>query len=470
MQALERPEISNFIGGFTPHAVIVTLGFYATFDTSWYLVNHPLLTIGRGSTSPTKALHSKTPKCSGRQSSTERPTPIEIFNHELSTSLIYNEDVPLMFSEPSQLNPLPLPPGLNERHVTHSASELTYNIIEAGSKGRPLILLLHGFPEMAYSWRKIMPGLAEAGYYTVAVDQRGYGRTTGWDTSSFEHVDLRSFSVTNLIRDMVVLVHALSYQEVHCVVGHDFGAVSASLCALARPDFFHKVVLMSHPFKGSPKLPLGTDVCNSKSHIHEDLAHLPEPRKHYKWYYSMAGANPDMSPAKGLREFLRGYFYLKSADWSGNKPHTLKAWTASQLAKMPYYYIMPLHAGMRESITQQLDGGEHKSCSWLPNSELEVYAQEYARTGFQGGLNWYRVQTDPTNMRDLDMFAGKKIEVPCLFISGAKDWGIYQEPGVVEEMAEVCTDFRGVRMIEGAGHWVQQEQPEAVLEEILEFI
>jgi len=354
--------------------------------------------------------------------------------------------------------------------VTHSASELAYHIIEAGSHGKPLILLLHGFPEIAYSWRKIMPGLAESGYYAVAVDQRGYGRTTGWDTSSFERVDLRSFSVTNLIRDVVVLVHALGYREAHCVIGHDFGAVSASLCALARPDFFQKVVLMSHPFKGSPKLPLGMDNSISQSNVHADLAKLPEPRKHYKWYYSTPEANSEMSPAKGLHEFLRGYFYLKSADWSGNNPHTLKAWTATELEQMPYYYIMPLHSGMRDSIARQLDGGEEKSFRWLPDLELDVYVQEYARTGFQGGLNWYRVQTDPSNMRDLDMFAGKKIEVPCLFLSGSKDWGIYQEPGAVEKMAEVCTDFRGVKMIEGAGHWVQQEQPEAVLREVLGFI
>lgn len=368
------------------------------------------------------------------------------------------------------LSPLPLPPGLKERYVTHSASELTYHVIEGGSEGNPLILLLHGFPEMAYSWRKILPGLADAGYHAVAVDQRGYGRTTGWDTSSFERVDLRSFSVTSLIRDMVVLVHALGYSEVHCVVGHDFGAVSASLCALARPDFFHRVVLMSHPFKGSPRLSLGSGTSTSQSYVHGDLAELPEPRKHYKWYYSTAEANADMSPAEGLHTFLRGYFYLKSADWSGNNPQTLQAWSANELAKMPYYYVMPLHAGMRESIAQQLDGGEEESSRWLPDSELEVYVQEYARTGFQGGLNWYRVQTDPSNIRDLDLFAGKKIEVPCLFISGSKDWGIYQEPSVVEKMAQVCTDFRGVKMIEGAGHWVQQEQPGAVLKEVLNFV
>ena len=96
--------------------------------------------------------------------------------------------------------------------------------------------------------------------------------------------------------------------------------------------------------------------------------------------------------------------------------------------------------------------------------------QEYGRTGFQGGLNWYRVQTDPTRLRDLDIFAGKKIEVPCLFIAGKKDWGPYQEPGVIENMANCCTDFKGVTLIGEAGHWVQQEQPEDTLQVLLQFI
>jgi pimeloyl-ACP methyl ester carboxylesterase len=96
--------------------------------------------------------------------------------------------------------------------------------------------------------------------------------------------------------------------------------------------------------------------------------------------------------------------------------------------------------------------------------------EEYLRTGFQGGLNWYRVFTDPSKQRELDMFAGGKIETPCIFISGTKDWGTYQEPGVIENMSKVCADFRGVNLIEDAGHWVQQEQPEAVLKVILAFL
>ncbi|MCJ1367556.1 hypothetical protein MMC16_006690 [Acarospora aff. strigata] len=382
----------------------------------------------------------------------------------------------------TSLPPLPLPSGITERQIHSPASELSYHVLEAGGspeRDRPLVLLLHGFPEIAFSWRKVMPELANTGYYVVAFDQRGYGRSTGWDTAEFNNVDLRTFSVTNLVRDVIVLIYALGYDRVKCVVGHDFGAVTASLCALTRPDFFEGVVLMSHPFKGPPSLPLNTandsppNSNGGNSDIQNDLANLAEPRKHYKWYYSTEPANEEMwKPQDGLHKFLRGYFYLKSADWKGNEPRPLESWTATELAKMPYYYIMPLHSGMREAVEKSManedaEDVQKRSSSWLPDEELKVYAQEYGRTGFQGGLNWYRVQTDPKNLRELDMFAGKKIEIPCLFISGKKDWGVYQDPGAVDRMSEVCSDYRGAKLIEDAGHWVQQEQPQKVVEHIM---
>jgi pimeloyl-ACP methyl ester carboxylesterase len=134
------------------------------------------------------------------------------------------------------LPPLPLPSNITESHI--ASHDLNYHILTAGQHGKPLLLLLHGFPELAFSWRKIMPALANDGYYVVAYDQRGYGRTTGWDTRSFSSVDLNTFTFTRLVRDAIVLVNALGYKEVACVVGHDFGAVGASMCALMRPDLF----------------------------------------------------------------------------------------------------------------------------------------------------------------------------------------------------------------------------------------
>ncbi|KAF2179393.1 alpha/beta-hydrolase [Zopfia rhizophila CBS 207.26] len=378
------------------------------------------------------------------------------------------------------LPPLPLPHGISENYVFCSANGLNFHILEAGytpERNRPLVLLVHGYPELAFSWRKVMPSLADSGYYVVAFDQRGYGRTTGWDDSTFAKVDLSQFTMTNLVRDVVVLVNALGYREVHCIVGHDFGAVTSSMCAWMRPDLFKSVVMMSHPFKAHPGLPFNTahgeaqDV-NPLVDIQRELAKLPEPRKHYKWYNSTAVAAFQWSvPLQGLEEFLRGYLHVKSADWEGNKPHPLEGWNAKELAKMPLYYIMPLHSSMPETIALMMEKEDaNKTKKWMPDEDLAVYVQEWSRTGFQGGLNWYRTSTDPAKMRDLDLFAGKKIECPATFVSGAKDWGNYQQPGAIESYPKTCTQFRGVKFIEGAGHWPQQEQPEKVVREILAFL
>jgi len=321
-----------------------------------------------------------------------------------------------------------------------------------------------------------MPALADAGYYVVAVDQRGYGRTTGWDNSSFQTTDLSQFTMTSLVRDIVILVYALGYTKVKCVTGHDFGAVSASMCALMRPDLFQSVIMMSHPFKGSPKLPFNTANTETSqtdsTSIHEDLVNLFNPRKHYQWDNSTPSAASQWdNPQQGLKSFLRGYIHLKSANWKGNDPHQLKAWEASELAKMPEYYIMPLHSTMPEVVAANMRNEDASlTTRWLSDADLDVYVQEWGRTGFQGGLNWYRTATDPQWQKDLDLFAGKKIEVPATFISGAQDWGNYQRPGALESFPETCEDFRRVEIVQGAGHWPQQEQPESVTEEILRFL
>lgn len=136
--------------------------------------------------------------------------------------------------------PLQLPQGIRESYLP--SHDLTYHILSAGQRHKPLILCLHGFPELAFSWRKIMPAIAAEGYHVVAYDQRGYGRTAGWDTREFASVDLNTFTFTRLVRDAVILVNALGYKEVNCVIGHDFGAVVASMCALMRPDIFKSYV------------------------------------------------------------------------------------------------------------------------------------------------------------------------------------------------------------------------------------
>ena len=367
-----------------------------------------------------------------------------------------------------------LPDGVRARFVER-VNGLRVHILEAGEPGRPCLLLLHGFPELAYSWRKIMGPLAAAGYHVVAPDLRGYGRTTGWSANYDD--DLRPFRHLNAVRDALGLVAALGYHETAAVVGHDFGAGVAAWCVLVRPDVFRRLALMSAPFEGPPSLPFATDgkapqVPESPT-IHEGLAALPRPRKHYQWWYSTRPANAAMWYCKqGVHDFLRAYYHHKSADWKDNKPHKLTGWTATELAKMPTYYVMDLAEDMPTAVAKEMPSpAEIAACHWLPDDELAVYAGEYRRNGFQGGLNWYRSRTSGMFEAELQLYSGKTIDVPSIFISGSSDWGVYQRPGAVERMnGTACTRMTGVHLLDGAGHWVQQEQAEKVTELLLGFL
>jgi len=368
-----------------------------------------------------------------------------------------------------------LPRGLRARHIP-DINGLRVHVLEAGfeSPDRPCVLLLHGFPELAWSWRKIMPPLAAAGVHVVAPDLRGYGRTTGWDTGN-DH-GLPSFRLLNAVRDALGLVSALGYRSVAAVVGHDFGSPVAAWCALVRPDMFRSVVLMSAPFAGPPALPFDTvrtPPAAPAPDIHAALAQLPRPRKHYQWYYSTSPANADMWHCpQGVHAFLRAYYHHKSADWPQNRPFKLAGWTAAELAKMPTYYIMDLHEDMPATVAHEMPSpAAIAACRWLPDDELRVYSSEYERNGFQGGLNWYRRGTGGLDTAELQLFSGRSIDVPAMFIAGSNDWGTYQNPGAVERMQQsACTDFRGSHLIDAAGHWVQQEQPEQVVPLLLAFL
>jgi pimeloyl-ACP methyl ester carboxylesterase len=356
--------------------------------------------------------------------------------------------------------------------MLENGNGLNVHLLEAGyeSPNRPAVLLLHGFPELGYSWRKVMPQLAAAGFYVIAPDQRGYGRTTGWDERY--DGDLGSFHLLNLVQDSLGLIAALGIQTLAGVVGHDFGSPVAAWCALLYPEVFRSVMLMSAPFAGPPALPLpcaGSPMLN----IAHALAALHPPRKHYQSYYCTGSANADMRECpQGIHAFLRAYYHYKSADWPGNQPFALRSWAAEELAKLPHYYIMNIHEDMAQTVAHQApEQSQTADCGWLPEAELEVYCKEFARTGFQGGLQWYRNATAPEGIARLNQYAGRRIEVPCSYLAGKNDWGTYQNPGALEAMrATACSQFRGSHLVAGAGHWVQQEQPAAVGQLLLEFL
>jgi len=372
-----------------------------------------------------------------------------------------------------------LPAGVRSRMI-HGVNGLDVHILEAGfeSSGRPLALLLHGFPDLAYGWRHLMPRLADAGYHVVAPDQRGFGRTTGW-VNDYDG-PLESFSLLNVTRDALGLVSALGYRRTAMLVGHDFGSPVAAYCAMARPDVFPSVVLMSAPFPGTPAFPFNTAESGASplqpntdiQKLAVALAALSPPRMIYQQYLSTREANHDLShPPEGLHTFLRTFFHVKSADWSGNTPHPLNALTPEEFAQLPTYYVMERGKTMPENVAPfQPTAAEVMGCGWLTEQELAVYSEEYSRTGFQGGLQTYRVYTDPALNAELRLFSGRTIDVPSLFIGGKSDWATYVSPGALDLMRTKATTRMGnIELIDGAGHWIQQEQPTRLSALLLAF-
>lgn len=372
-------------------------------------------------------------------------------------------------------------PGLPEgvQSKTINIRDLNIHFLQAGNPGSPLIVLLHGFPELAYSWRRVLVPLSQFGFFVIAPDQRGYGRTTSSASSGATKYDddLSPFRMVNLVHDIVASVHGLGYEQVTAVVGHDFGSNVAAHCALIRPDLFKAVVCMSAPFAGPPSHP----VVSAEPDAHEaprlswttlgkHLAAIHPPMKHYVQYFCGPTANDDMLNApQGLHAFLRGYFHMKSADWPFNNPHPLAE--PSQIVKLPHYYLMPAHHTMAQVVhAHEPSAAEVLRNTWLPDDELAVYVEEYGRTGFQGGLNWYRGMTNEKFTDDMGLFAGKKVRVPTLFIGGAKDWGVYQTPGALDKMKAACPLMGDIELIAGAGHWVQQERPIEVVSHLQNFL
>jgi pimeloyl-ACP methyl ester carboxylesterase len=360
----------------------------------------------------------------------------------------------------------------------HNINGISMHVLEAGDrKAERALLLVHGFPELAYSWRRVMVPLANAGYHVIAPDLRGYGRTSGTDVKFDD--DLAPFRTLNEVRDMLGLVSAFGYRYVDAVIGHDFGSPVSAWCAVTRPDVFRSVVLMSAPFGGTATLPFNTadappagSAAPAADPIYDQLAKLKPPRKHYQRYYATREANDNLSrPPQGVHAFIRAYYHMKSADWKQNQPYPLKGRTAEEWAKMPRYYIMDLDKGMAETVAAEMpSAAEIAANTWLPESALRVYAEEYGRTGFQGGLQGYR-GGGSRYASETQLFAGRTIDQPSMFIAGRADWGTYQNPGAFERMQKTaCTRMLGAHLVDGAGHWVQQEQPEQVIKLLLDFL
>jgi pimeloyl-ACP methyl ester carboxylesterase len=365
-----------------------------------------------------------------------------------------------------------LPAGIRSREIA-TRMGVKLHILEAGhmSAARPCVVLLHGYPELAYTWRHQLLPLAQAGFHVVAPDLRGYGRSVvrpvGFDD------DLLPYSMLNRVSDVLALVRALGYEKVAAVVGHDWGAPTAQWCARVRPDVFRSVVSMSTPFLRAPALPVGPAIeGGADSDMDKALASLPRPRKHYFSHNAARGANEDVWRApQSVHDVLRAFYFFKSGDWQGNKPFPLASWSASELAKMPEYYIMDANKGVAETVAAHMPSKEYiANCKWMTEADLRVYSTEFARTGFQGGLNYYRVGDDPRFTTELKVFSDRMIDVPACYIGGERDWATYQSPGAFENMRSACSQLWAVHLIPQAGHSLGEERPEPVNEVLLEFL
>jgi pimeloyl-ACP methyl ester carboxylesterase len=311
--------------------------------------------------------------------------------------------------------------------ITHRSVEvgpLAMHIAEAGSG--PLVLLLHGFPECWYSWRHQLTALAAAGYHAVAPDQRGYGRTGAPPDGGVE-----KYTMLHLVGDVLGLIDALGVEQA-VVVGHDWGAPVAWNTALLRPDRIRGVVGLSVPYtpRGStPPLEVLRAVFSDRFYI----CYFQQP--------GVADAELSRDPRSTLRRML--------AAASGDGP----------LGGIP---VVPEGGGFLDLCPEpaQLPG-------WLTESDVDVFAREFAESGFTGPLNWYR--TLDLSWELSAAWRHAKITVPALYLAGDRDLAV-SFTGGPNGLADIITDLRGARLLPGCGHWTQQERPDDVNEAMIAFL
>jgi pimeloyl-ACP methyl ester carboxylesterase len=298
--------------------------------------------------------------------------------------------------------------------------------VEAGESGAPLVVLAHGFPELAYSWRHQIPALAAAGYHVLAPDQRGYGRST-------RPADIAAYNVADLSADLIGLLDDVGADQA-VFIGHDWGAQVVWGSAQLHPDRVAAVVGMSVPPVPRAQVPPT-----------QAFRAIFGDNFFYMLYFQQPGvadAELDADPGKTLRRVIFG-----------------QAAPGDQAAAMRM--LRPGPEGLIERIPEP-DGLP----SWISADELDHYVAEFSRTGFTGGLNWYRNMD--RNWEIQGNLTSAAITVPAMFIGGTDDLVLgFMRPDRAKEV--ITGPYREV-LIEGAGHWLQQERPDRVNELLLEFL
>jgi len=307
------------------------------------------------------------------------------------------------------------------------------------TKGQgPAVVMCHGFPESWYSWRHQIDALADAGYQAVAMSMRGYGKTSAPQA-------IEAYDLNHLVGDVVAVTNHLDQGPV-VVAGHDWGAPVAWYAALMRPDLFRAVACLSVPFTGPiGALPEGIDV-------NALMAQTAGPdRDYYRLFFQEPGtAEADLEA--DIHSSMRGFLYSISGD-------ALRNGDISE----PFDGHFP--AG--ETLTNQFVSPTELP-SWLTEEDLNFYVEEITRTGFRGGLNWYR------NINRLPAitapFLGSTINQPSFYMGGSTDLIAGNTPEAISGMQQALGDLRHCEIIEGAGHWLQQECSSEVNSAMISFL
>jgi pimeloyl-ACP methyl ester carboxylesterase len=312
-----------------------------------------------------------------------------------------------------------------------SHRELTANGIRihiAAQVTGPLVLLCHGFPEGWYSWRGQLTAIASAGYRAIAPDMRGYGRTEA-------PIEIASYNLMEIVGDMVALVGALGEKQA-IIVGHDWGAAVAWHAALFRPDVFPAIAALSVPFRQRGAAPPLQMLRKSGQATHYWF-HFQEP--------GVAETEFERDPYATLRRILYSI--------SGDAPAATRRLT-----------LQPGKGWLANTIDPD------RLPAWLTDADLDHMAAEFSRSGFRGGLNWYR--NIDRNWELTAPWTGAQIRQPALFIAGSVDPVIELGSGAsaLQAMATTVPGLRRRLLIDGAGHFIQQERPQIVNEAILEFL
>lgn len=328
----------------------------------------------------------------------------------------------------------------------------------AGSAG-PLVLLCHGFPESWYSWRHQLDALASAGYRAVAMDMRGYGRSS-------KPTEVAAYRITELVEDCIGVVQALG-ESTAVIVGHDLGAPVAWTAAWTRPDVFRAVAGLSVPFGGRglaclPGDPFG-DVRPSVTH--RDLA--GPDLLFYQEYFSLPGGVAAREAEDDLRTWLTGGLYSLSADRP--LPPELAGVDLTTLPEdMLREFVRATMCVPRAGTFAGLLEQPEKLPAWLGEDDLDFYLAELEYSGLTAPLNYYR--TIELDWEILGRYQGKPVTVPALFIGGDRDVVTIWSQRAIARAREVLSDLRGSVILPNCGHWIMQEQPHAVNEELLAFL